>query len=352
MLSEVPLRICCTFAGVSSTDTPARQTIDLSSCGGDESIKRRGSVLAPSSMPADSSFDEGSRPTSASFVAGLFPRQKKGKRSFGDVDDSPDFLEASSAKKPVCQDQSVGGNREPCDSDSLRTDNPYFCNALGHVRSPPRQLPTGDVDVFGFRKRKSSQSPQDGRQDVRRKLPRTSSTDDAGAAKSDTREISVSQADTSGARLSMPANNPLARNAATRRPRRFAALPTLPPQQFISTRKSSAAFYHPPIVTDGNSSRILSCSYREVLQDVTASQLMTGSYNEEASDGEGEDGDGSLPILECPVVPLVKRQETKGEPQFGEEGKPLSVRNYKLFRKVSCTMEVAVCEWIGVGIGQ
>ena len=315
-------------------------------------MERRGSVLAPSSVPADSSLDEGSRPASASFVAGLFPRQKKGKRSFGEVDDSPDCLEASSAKKSVYRDQSVDSKGEACDSDSLRTDNPSFYDSLKHVRSPPKQLPTGDVDVFSFRKRKSSQSPQDGRQDVRRKLLRTSSTNDVVAAKGDARDVSFSQTDASGARLYMPTNNPLVRNTATRRPRRFTALLTLPPQQFISTRKSSAAFYHPPIVTDGNNSRILSCSYREVLQDVTASQLMTGSYNEEASDGEGEDGDGSLPILECPVVPLVKRQETKGEPQFGKEGEPVSVRNYKLFRKVSCTMDMVVCEWIGVGIGR
>lgn len=309
--------------------------MDLSSCGGDESLERRGCVLAPSSVPAESSFDEGRRPTSASFVAGLFPRQKK--RSYGEANDSLESCDASSAKKSVFRGQSFDSNSEAYDSGSLRIDDPKGCNVVGCISSPPRQLPSGDVDVLGFRKRKSSQSPQAERQDARRKLLKTCDSDEADLASSDSRIGSLSQSGASGVRPSVPASSHLDRNTvtATRRPKRFAAPTTLPPQQFVSTRKSSAAFYHPPIMTNGNSSRILSCSYREVLEDVAESQLTSGSYNEEVSDEEVEEGDGSLPILKCPLLPLVKRQGTEADPHFGKEGQSIRVRNYKPFRKVS-----------------
>ena len=342
---------CCASADDSSTDGPAQQSLDMSSCGGDESLERRGSVLAPSSVPADSSLDEGKRPASASFVVGLFPQQKKGKRSFGEVDGSPDSVNASTAKKSVCLDQSVCDNSQAHDSGSLRTDKPNFCNVFEHERSPSKQLPSGDIDVFGFRKRKSSQSPQDGRQkETKRKLLKTLNSDDTSVTNAGTTVGGLSQNDASIERLSVPANSHIARNTTTaaRRPKRFAVPPPrLSPQQFISTRKSSAAFHHPPLMTDGNTSRILNCSYREILKDVTASQLASGSYNEEDSDGEEEDEDGSLPVLECPLLPLVKRQkEIEEKPHLGKEGHPLGVRNYKTFRKVSCQMGGIVCEWI------
>ena len=305
-------------------------------------------MLAPSSVPADSSLDEGRRSASASFVVGLFPRQKKGKRSSCEVDDSPGSVNASTAKKSVCLDQSVCGNSQAHDSGSLRTDKPNFCNILEHERSPPKQLPSGDIDVFGFRKRKSSQSPQDGRQETKRKLIKTLNSNDTSVTNDGAILGGLSQSDASIERLSVPANSHVARNTTTaaRRPKRFAAPPPLlSPQQFISTRKSSAAFHRPPIMTDGNTSRILNCSYREILKDVTASQLASGSYNEEDSDGEGEDEEGSLPNLECPLLPLVKRQEEiEEEPHLGKEGHPLGVRNYKTFRKVSCQMCGIMCE--------
>lgn len=310
-------------------------------------MERRGSVLAPSSVPADSSLDEGRRPASASFVVGLFPRQKKGKRSFGEVDGSPGSVNASTAKKSVCLDPSVCSNSQAYDSGSLRTEKPTFCNIFEHERSPPKQLPGGDIDVFALRKRRSSQSPQDGRQETKRK---TLNSADIGVPSGDTITVGLSQSDASIERLSVPANSHAARNTTTaaRRPKRFAAQPPLlSPQQFISTRKSSAAFHHPPIMTDGNTSRILNCSYREIIKDVTASQLASGSYNEEDSDQEGDDEDESLPILECPLLPLVKRQEKiEEEPHLGKEGQPLGIRNYKTFRKVSHQMGKIVCESI------
>ena len=302
-------------------------------------MERHEKILAPSSLPADSSLDEQSKVASASFVAGLFSWQRKGKRSFDELEDDTESLAANSAKKAT--NQSSHANERGCATNMSKTDDANVCNTQELVRSPPKQLPTGDVDVFGFRKRKSSQSPQEERHDVRRKLPKTSNAaDEVVLSKGDAGEVSLSHISASGTRLTTPANSHPISNAATssRRPRRFAAPPLLPTQQFISTRKSSAAFYHPPILTDGNSSRILSCSYKDVLQDVSASQLTPGSYNDEGADVDGEEEDGNLPVLECSVLPLVKRQEDEGEPRIGEVVSPASVRNYKLFRKVSFVM--------------
>ena len=252
------------------------------------------SVLAPDSLPGLSS--QVSSQNGASFVAQLFRDSKKRMHS----SDSSD--EGLLAKK---MDLRISKN-------------------IDTSTAPPASMESVDVgDVFGFtscilqnnatkvametdkcdQKRGGSPQPCENALKIKRNSRETSSTsDDQGVQRNNF-------------------------STGPRRPKRFASSSSsssITSRGFISVRKSSKAYYHPPITNDDRS-KILGLPGMEA-----DPAEKTERYSEE-DDGTS---DSLFPVIPCPKIALL-RQSTKSSDESKSSLEPDGKRvNYKTFTKV------------------
>ena len=285
-------------------------------------LEQRESVLAPNSLPTGNSLESVGKVSSASFVVGLFPPKRKRPASEATTSDN---VEPSLKKAPMREDCQQAKQQPP---KKEAAEHLGSCSNLdGHNCNASALLPSkhfvdkaassgegvcGDVPASHMQTHRSSDTVLPSRGEYN-----SSHTDQI--------------------------TNP----SSFRRPRRFIESPSqLAPRDFISTRKTSKSFYHPPVTVDSEVSKILMCSKVKDERDSTVEsqkdgstvstlEYINGDYME-----EGDRSEYSVPAVKCPFVSLLRKK-----PDCDSVGSQLlsSTRNFKKFKKVCSDVFLTLC---------
>lgn len=274
-------------------------------------LKERRHLLAPDSLPSLPTGTE----TSASFVISLFPPKRK--RSVSEAASSHEISEPSS-KKVHLTGKKHEGQHEPELQHPSREDvdkkpvshgsKEDFCTSTPSTKYSRRDTP--DIADVSQGSRNYHVQPNL-----------------AG--------ISANSQPSDPSEYSLPTGDQLSSQSAFRRPRRFVEPSRFrSPSSYISTRKTSKAFYHPPVTTDDNVSKILLYLRSQDSQSQTSQVGAAGSYLEEGSRENAEDEDRMayiMPTQQCSIQPLLAKRQQPSASNTQSSG---SAKNYKKFRKV------------------
>ena len=286
-------------------------------------LEKRESVLAPNSLPTGNSLESVGIVSSASFVVGLFPPKRK--RPAGEATTSDDNVEPSPKKPPMPEDHQQAKQQPP---KREPTEHHGSCSNLNDHNHNVSALPPSMRCVD-----KASSSGEGVCGDVPTSHMQTRCSSDA---------VSPSRGEYSSSHADQITNL-----SSSRRPRRFIESPCqMSPRGFISTRKTSKSFYHPPATVDSEASKILMYSRVKDERDTTVVSQKDGSTvsSLEYIDGdhmEVEDhSEYSVPAVKCPFVSLLRKK-----PDCDSVSSQLSssTRNFKKFKKVCSDISLTLC---------